>query len=122
MNIAIWSWAVRLAALVPLLAGGAGALTGLGFLGAGLPADADSHARYLSGLLLGIGLAALWCAAAPAGRGQAFSIITALVVLGGLARALGWGLVGAPPWPHRLALVMELGVVPALWAWRARLG
>jgi uncharacterized membrane protein len=122
MNITTWSWAVRLAALVPLLAGGAGALTGLGFLGATLPADADSHARYLSGLLLGIGLVALWCAQAPLARGQAFSLLTALVVVGGLARALGWLLGGPPPLPHQLALVMELGVVPALWVWRARLG
>lgn len=52
-------WAVRLACLVPLLAGGAGALSGFGFLDQPLAPAADSHARYLSGLLLGLGLLGL---------------------------------------------------------------
>jgi hypothetical protein len=122
MNNSPWSWAVRVAALVPLLAGGAGAVTGFAFMGLTLPADGDSHARYLSGLLLGVGLVALWCAEAPVTRGQAFSALTLVVVVGGAARALGWVLAGPPPLPHQLALIMELGVVPALWLWRRRLG
>ncbi len=117
-----FTWAVRLACLVPLLAGGAGALTGFGFLDQPLAPDADSHARYLSGLLLGLGLLGLWCAQRPAERGAGFEALAFIVVVGGLARLTGWALAGAPPLAHQLALVMELGVVPALWLWRRRLG
>jgi hypothetical protein len=115
--------AIRLAALVPLLAGGAGVLTGGGFLGEPAGPATASHLRYLSGLLLGIGLAALWCAADLPRRGGAFRGLCLVVALGGAARLLGWAIEGAPPWPHRLALGMELGVVPllGLWSWRAPL-
>ena len=120
--MSIFPWAVRLACLVPLLAGGAGALTGLGFLDAALPAAPDSHARYLSGLLLGIGLLGLWCAQRPVARGGAFGALCFIVVVGGLARLAGWALAGVPPWSQVLPLAMELGVVPALWLWQRRLG
>lgn len=116
-----FAWAVRAACLVPLLAGGAGALTGFGFLDQPQGAAADSHARYLSGLLLGIGLLGLWCAQRPRERRAAFSALAFIVLVGGLARLAGLGLAGLPPAPHLLALVMELGVVPALWLWQRRL-
>jgi peptidoglycan/LPS O-acetylase OafA/YrhL len=106
--------AIRLAALVPLLAGGAGVVLGAGFLGGPAGAATDSHLRYLSGVLLGLGLLALWCAADLQRRGQAFQALCAVVTLGGLARLAGL-FVAVPPWPHLLALVMELGVVPLLW-------
>ncbi|WP_431283010.1 DUF4345 family protein [Humitalea sp. 24SJ18S-53] len=112
--------AILLAGLVPVSAGLAGALTGFGFLGQSLPAAADSHARYLSGLLLGIGLGVWWCALALDRRQAVFGALCALVAIGGLAR-LGGLLHGVPPLPHLLALVMELGVTPALWAWSHRL-
>ncbi len=112
--------ALRLAALVPLLAGAAGALTGAGFLGEPAGPATQSHLRYLSGLLLGLGLLALWCASDLARRGQVFQALCAVVTLGGLARLLGVGLDGPPPWPHLLALGMELGVVPLLWLWWRR--
>ena len=117
----LFPWAVRAACLVPLLAGGAGALTGFGFLDTGLPPAADSHARYLSGLLLGIGLLGLWCAQRPREL-VAFSALTFIVVVGGVARLAGWGLAGVPPLSQQLPLIMELGVVPALWLWQRRLG
>jgi len=94
---------------------GAGALLGVSALGeAGGPAT-GSHLRYLSGLLMGMGVCASWCAGDLRRRGGAFTALCAIFVLGGAARA--WGLVmeGVPPWPHRAALGMELGVVPTLW-------
>jgi hypothetical protein len=112
--------AIRLAALIPLLAGGAGALTGAGFLAEPAGPATDSHLRYLSGVLLGLGLLALWCAADLPRRGQAFQSLCAVVTLGGLARLAGLVLAGVPPWPHLLALLMELGIVPALWLWHRR--
>lgn len=106
---------LRLAALVPLAAGTAGALTGAAFLGEPAGPATDSHLRYLSGLLLGVGVAAVWCAADLRRRRRVFEAISAMVVLGGLARLAGLGLAGRPPLPHLLALAMELLVVPALW-------
>lgn len=112
--------AIRIAALVPLLAGGAGALTGTGFLGEPSGPATDSHLRYLSGLLLGLGVLAWWCAVDLPRRGQAFTILALLVALGGLARLAGVVAEGAPPLPHLLALVMELVVTPGLWLWWRR--
>jgi hypothetical protein len=107
--------AIRLAALVPILAGGAGALLGPAFLGEPAGPATASHLRYLSGLLLAVGLAAWWCAGDLAARRSTFCLLCGAVVLGGLARLGGLAIDGAPPWPHQLALVMELGVVPLLW-------
>ena len=107
--------AIRLAALVPILAGGGGAVFGAAFLGEAAGPATASHLRYLSGLLLGLGLIAWWCAGALARRRRVFEALCAMVALGGLARLAGIVLEGAPPWPHVAALVMELGVVPVLW-------
>lgn len=112
--------AIRVAALVPLLAGGAGVLWGGGFLGEAAGPATDSHLRYLSGVLLGLGLLALWCAAALPRRAAVFQALCAVVTLGGLARLAGLALAGVPPWPHLLALGTELGIVPLLWLWSRR--
>jgi hypothetical protein len=107
--------AIRLAALVPILAGGAGVILGPAFLGEAAGPATSSHLRYLSGLLLGLGLIAWWCAAALPRRAGLFGALCAMVTLGGLARLAGLALDPLPPWPHLAALVMELGVVPTLW-------
>jgi hypothetical protein len=107
--------AIRLAALVPILAGAGGALVGPAFLGEAAGPATASHLRYLSGLLLGLGLVAWWCAGAIDRRRAVFEALCAMVVLGGLARLAGLAAEGVPPWPHVAALAMELGVVPVLW-------
>ena len=113
--------AIRLAALVPILAGGAGALLGPDALGEAAGPAIASHLRYLSGLLLGLGGLAWWCAGDLAARQPIFAALCAMVVTGGLARLIGLAVDGPPPWPHVAALGMELGVVPALWlrSWQA---
>lgn len=110
-------FAIRTAALVPLLAGLGGALTGAGFLGEAVGPATDSHLRYLSGLLLGLGILAWWCAADLKRRGQAFTILVMIVALGGVARLGGLLGHGPPPLPHLLALGMELVITPGLWLW-----
>lgn len=107
--------AIRLASLVPILAGGAGVWLGVALLDEPGGPAVGSHLRYLSGLLLGMGLLAFWCASDLRRRRAIFSAICGVFVLGGLARALGVALEGLPPLPHVFALGMELGVVPALW-------
>jgi hypothetical protein len=111
-------FAVAAGAVVPLAAGLAGVVQGLGFVGAGPgPAEAESHFRYLSGLLLGLGCGFAWCALALPRRGQVFTVLCGVVVLGGLGRLLGLALGPPPPWPHLFGMGMELVVTPALWLW-----
>ena len=115
--------AVAVACLVPLLAGLAGIAEGPAMVrgGAAMSADLDSHMRYLSGLLLGIGVAFLSCVPRIEGRGQVFQLLGGIVVVGGLARLGSLLAVGVPGLEHQLALGMELFVVPALMLWQARI-
>ena len=110
--------------LVPVLAGGWGVVFGPAMVG--LPASAtpialDSHVRYLSGLLLAIGLA-FWSTVPRIERQAArFRLLTAIVVFGGLGRLLGVFVVEAPAPPMLFGLAMELGVTPLLCWWQYRI-
>ncbi len=112
---------VAVLSLVPILAGAAGIVLGPGFVG-GPAEERDLHSqfRYLSGIFLGIGLAFLWTVPAIERRTTVFRLLTACVVLGGLARLLSLVLIGAPTVPHLLGLVLELVVVPLLAVWQSR--
>jgi Domain of unknown function (DUF4345) len=115
--------ATALAALVPLsmgtasIIGSAGVLKGVALP---LPIDLDSHFRYLSGLLLGIGL--IFVASIPRieRRTQIFRALGAIVVVGGLARLLSLVQSGVPGPGHQFGLLMELIVVPLIVLWQAR--
>jgi len=111
--------AVAIFGLVPVSAGMLGTLRPE-LLGLSGPPHALTHAAYLSGLLLGMGLAYWSLIPAVERQSRAFGILTALVVLGGLARALTAARLGAWGLSVDLPLVMELGVTPALWAWQRR--
>ncbi|HEX4180331.1 MAG TPA: DUF4345 domain-containing protein [Caulobacteraceae bacterium] len=113
---------VAVAGVVPVGAGGAGALLGPAMLHQMGDAALDSHFRYLSGLLLGIGLA-FWSAIPNIERhGARFGLLTLIVAIGGLCRAIGALIMGPPGMAMSLALVMELVVTPALYLWRERVG
>ena len=81
---------------------------------------ADSHFRYLSGLLLGIGLGFWSTIPRIEANGDRFRLLSFIVVAGGLARFTSLALIGLPPFEMRAALAMELGVTPllGLWQWR----
>lgn len=83
--------AVALACLVPLGAGRAGVVLGPAMIAAELAPnpDLDSHFRYLSGLLLGIGIG--FAASLPTleRRSQLVAALSLAVVAGGLARLSG---------------------------------
>ncbi|WP_380873711.1 hypothetical protein ACFB49_43310 [Sphingomonas sp. DBB INV C78] len=114
--------AVAIACLVPLTIGAASVALGPSAIARGLAVSAsfDSHFRYLSGIFLALGLGFASCVPAIEARGPRFRLLGAMVVAGGLARLLSLGIVGWPGAGHRFGLVMELGVVPLLMLWQAR--
>ena len=107
---------IAIAGLVPVLAGAWGAAGGLH------PpvAAADSQARYLSGLLLGIGLCFWACVPTIERRGAEVRMLAAIVALGGLVRLAGAAATGAWQTAVVLPIVMELGVTPLIALWRER--
>ena len=115
--------AVALAGLVPVSAGLAGITQSAAML-AGvsppLPIDLDSHYRYLSGLLLGIGLAFWLSIPAIEIHRSRFRLLGAIILLGGLARLAAVPMQGWPGVGHQFGLVMELIVVPLLVIWQGR--
>lgn len=113
--------AVAIACLVPILGGGLGVWQGAAMLGvAEPPASAESHFRYLSGLLLGIGLCFLAMAPRIEARSAGFRLLAIIVVIGGLGRLFSIALSGAGDRWTVFALAMELVVTPALALWQSR--
>jgi hypothetical protein len=111
---------VAVACAVPILGGGLGVLRGPAFLGVLASASTDSHFRYLSGLLLGIGFGFLSTVPRIETHAARFGLLASIVVVGGLARLLSLVVVGTPNSSMLLALAMELGVVPVLALWQRR--
>jgi uncharacterized protein DUF4345 len=114
--------AYAVAAIVPVYAGLSGVIHGAAFASGGPVSVAlDSHVRYLSGLLLAIGLA-IWSAIPRIERRtQLIRLLTILVFAGGLARAFGLARTGWPGAGMGLGLGMELVVTPLLCLWQARI-
>ena len=112
---------VAIAGLVPVAAGLFGVIFGASLTGEReMSVSGESHYRYLSGLLLAMGL--LFWSTIPGieektGR---FQLLTIIVVLGGLARLLGLLITGLPSLTMLAALAMELVVTPLLCLWQIR--
>ena len=111
---------IAAAALVPVYGGLAGVVLGASAFGPWPGGAADSHMRYLSGLLLAIGL--LFWSTIPTieRRTTMIRTLTFIVVAGGLARLAGAVFVHDPG-KMGWALIMELAVTPGLCLWQARL-
>jgi hypothetical protein len=105
---------------IPLSAGFAGVKLGPAFFHITASASADSHMRYLSGLLLGIGLLVWAIIPHVEKRGQAIGALTFIVAIGGLSRLYSLITVGQPNLAMTLALFVELGLTPALYLWQRR--
>lgn len=109
--------AVLVAAGLPVFAGIWDVLHSL----AGASAWAVNHERYLSGLLLGIGLGFWSTVPRIDTRTSRVRTLTFIVAVGGLCRLLGV-LMGDPLSPSVIAaLAMELVVTPSLCLWQSRL-
>lgn len=114
---------VGVACIVPLMAGGSGVIDSAGEyagISGPVPKDLDSHFRYLSGLLFGIGLAFAACIPSIERKGLLFRTLALIVVAGGLSRLVSLVQLGVPGPGHQFGLVMELIVVPLLALWQAR--
>jgi hypothetical protein len=112
--------AVALGSLVPIIAGTAGILLGPAMVDAGASVSADSHFRYLSGLLLGVGVAFITTIPRIERQTGRFRVLAGIVVAGGIGRLASLLLRGAPDAAMLAALAMELAVTPALALWQAR--
>ena len=114
--------AVALGGIVPVGAGLLGVILGSGMVPDGALAglSLDSHVRYLSGLLLGIGLTYWSLIPRIEKHGARFRLLTIIVFIGGLARLAGLAR-GVPEAPMLFGLVMELVVTPALCFWQMRI-
>ena len=112
--------AVGLAAVLPVAAGLYGVLFGQALTDETVSVSGDSHFRYLSGLLLAIGLCFWSTIPRIEEKTGRFRLLTLLVVLGGLGRLLGLWLTGVPSLTMLASLFVELLVWPALCAWQTR--
>jgi hypothetical protein len=112
--------AIGVACLVPLGAGLLGVAQGASMLGHASEVSLDSHMRYLSGLLLGIGLGFASTIPAIERHSDRFAILASIVIVGGLARLYGALTYGWPAASTMLGLLMELAVTPLLWYWQRR--
>jgi hypothetical protein len=113
---------MAVAVLVPIGGGGLGMATGLGLIhDQGPISDLDSHYRYLSGLLLGIGLAFAISIPRVERHGARIRLLAAIVVLGGLARLFAVSTADRLSLFTLGALIMELAVTPALALWQYRI-
>lgn len=115
--------AIAIACIVPLSTGTLSLIEGPGFIRGvddAAPIDLDSHFRYLSGLLLGLGLAFASCIPAIERRTARFQTLGFIVIVGALGRLVSLLDAGTPGPGHLFGLVMELCVVPLimLWQWR----
>jgi hypothetical protein len=116
--------AVALACMVPLSMGFLSVLGSAAILrgvAPPLPIDLDSHYRYLSGLLLGIGLVFLASIPRIESKTVVFRTLGFVILIGGLARLLSLIEQGVPGRGHQFGLVMELVVVPLIVLWQARI-
>lgn len=110
------------ACIVPIGAGFIGAFYGTQLLTTSvLSPDLESHFRYLSGLLLGLGACFAFVIPSIERRRAEVRVLTFLVLVGGLARLYSISASGTPAMPMNLALVMELIVTPVLALWQARI-
>ena len=111
---------VAIVATIPVATGLYGVLFGQALTGDAVSISAESHFRYLSGLLLGIGLC-FWCTLPSiethTGR---IRLLTLLVVFGGLSRLIGLALTGLPSLFMLGGLIVELIVAPVLCLWQTR--
>ena len=111
---------VAVLAVTPVAAGLFGVLFGPALTGDTVSVSADSHFRFLSALLLAIGVVYWSTVPAIEEKTGRFRLLTLLVFLGGLGRLFGLLLTGVPSLYMLSGLFLELVVAPVLALWQTR--
>jgi hypothetical protein len=111
---------VAIVATIPVATGLYGVLFGQALTGDAVSISAESHFRFMSGLLLGIGLCFWSTMPSIEIRTGRFRLLTLLVVIGGLSRLIGLVLTGLPSFFMVGGLIIELIVAPLLCLWQTR--
>ncbi|MGO4571476.1 DUF4345 domain-containing protein [Microvirga sp. 2TAF3] len=111
---------VAILAIIPAAIGLYGVLFGHALTGETVSISAESHFRFLSGLLLGIGLCFWSTVPRIEEKTNRFRLLTLLIVIGGLGRLTGLILTGLPSLFMIGGLFLELIVTPFLCLWQTR--
>jgi hypothetical protein len=111
---------VAIVATIPVATGLYGVLFGQALTSDAVSISAESHFRFMSGLLLGIGLCFWSTMPSIEIRTGRFRLLTLLVVIGGLSRLIGLVLTGLPSFFMVGGLIIELIVAPLLCLWQTR--
>lgn len=112
---------VAIVATIPVATGLYGVLFGQALTGDAVSISAESHFRFMSGLLLGIGLCFWSTLPGIEEKTNRFRLLTLLVVIGGLSRLVGLVLTGLPSFFMVGGLIVELIVAPVLCLWQTRI-
>lgn len=123
INIRLLQMAVFSAACVPVSAGLIGIIMGSGMIASSddFLMPIDSHFRYLSGLLLAVGLGFWLTIPHIEQQGIKFRLLAFIVFVGGFARLVSVYVLGWPSPPMIFGLCMELIVTPLLSYWQYRM-
>jgi Domain of unknown function (DUF4345) len=113
--------AIALAGLVAVSEGMVGGLHGTLMLGDWGDVTLDSQFRYLSGVVLAVGVAYWGLIPNIERQAERLSLVTLVIVTGGFFRALGLLADGSPGLVMRIALVGELVGAPLLYLWQRRI-
>ena len=108
-------------AVVPVATGLYGVLFGQALTGDAVSVSAESHFRFLSGLLLAIGLCFWSTIPGIEDKTGRFRLLSLLIVIGGLGRLIGLMLTGIPSLSMLAGLVLEHVAVPVLALWQTRI-
>lgn len=111
---------VALAGLFAVIVGFFGAAFGATFLNLPFNPPIDSYIRFLFGIILAVGLVLLASVPHIERHGPRFSVLTVILVIGGIARLIGVIEFGVPTQGVLIGLAMELIVAPLLWLWQRR--
>jgi hypothetical protein len=120
-----WSVACSLLSLIPLLGFAIAMTSGTRFFlpeGSEPSVNLDSQFRYLAGVYTAVTIAIWWTLPKLEERIAPLRIACAGVFVGGVGRLVSMAALGAPSDPTLVAgVALEMGVVPLLLLWHARL-
>jgi hypothetical protein len=114
--------AIALAGAEPVFTGLAGMLLGSSWVGdVSGTADIDSQFRFLSALLLALGLGVWSTIPDIEHQGRLLRRLAAVMVLGGLARLASFLIYDLPETTTLASQALEVGIMPLLCLWQTRL-